>query len=288
MGIAWRCQDYEASKYAVHKRLEILAFQRGLSLSISKKQWHLDSRVSDEQAQSEELRSDGLPYETSLLHNAFSVARMSLQDRHYIRSIMECLGENAHVLKGDRILVLYEADLLSTESVLLLQRLLEMRSESGNISVWLTVRESVPFKLRDWFLDIPIPLVAPPLHPWAPVIWDWIQMTRALKSHNIEHVTAIRNTVYTLLQRNVRWFDVHQILLELILEHHSEFGDVLTGKLLDCLANSPDTATGHTLTSYRIPIAWETLFVSLYDILIPPSAEVLPPSTEVLNAQRLG
>jgi hypothetical protein len=93
-------------------------------------------------------------------------------------------------------------------------------------------------------------------------------MTRALKSHNIEHVIAIRNTVYNLLQRNVRWFDVHQILLELILEHHDEFGDVLTGKLLDCLANSPDTATGHTLTSYRIPIAWETLFVSLYDILI--------------------
>ena len=71
MGIAWRCQDYEASKSAVHKRLELLAFQRGLSLSITKKQWHLDSRVSDEQAQSEELRNDGLPYETSLIHNAF-------------------------------------------------------------------------------------------------------------------------------------------------------------------------------------------------------------------------
>ena len=268
MGIAWRCQDYEASKAAVHKRLELLAFQRGLSLCITKKQWHLDSRVSDEQAQSEELRNDGLPYETSLIHNAFSVARMSLQDRHYIRSIMESLGENAHVLKGDRILVLYEADLLSIESVLLLQRLLEMRSESGNISVWLTVRESVPFKLRDWFLDIPIPLAVPPLHPWAPVIWDWIQKTRALKSHDINHIVAIRSTVYALLQRNVRWFDVHQILLELILEHHEEFGDVLTGKLLDCLAASPDTATGHTLTSYRIPIAWENLFVSLYDILI--------------------
>jgi len=268
MGIAWRCQDYEASKSAVHKRLELLAFQRGLSLTISKKQWHLDSRVSDEQAQSEELRNDGLPYETSLIHNAFSVARMSLQDRHYIRSIMESLGENAHVLNGDRILVLYEADLLSIESVLLLQRLLEMRSESGNISVWLTVRESVPFKLRDWFLDIPIPLSVPPLHPWAPVIWDWIEKTRALKSHDINHILAIRSTVYALLQRNVRWFDVHQILLELILEHHEEFGDVLTGKLLDCLASSPDTATGHTLTSYRIPIAWENLFVSLYDILI--------------------
>ena len=268
MGIAWRCQDYEASKAAVHKRLELLAFQRGLSLSIAKKQWHLDSRVSDEQAQSEELRNDGLPYETSLIHNAFSVARMSLQDRHYIRSIMESLGENAHVLKGDRILVLYEADLLSIESVLLLQRLLEMRSESGNISVWLTVRESVPFKLRDWFLDIPIPLAVPPLHPWAPVIWDWIQKTRALKAHDINHIVAIRSTVYALLQRNVRWFDVHQILLELILEHHEEFGDVLTGKLLDCLSSSPDTATGHTLTSYRIPIAWENLFVSLYDILI--------------------
>ena len=268
MGIVWRCQDYVKSKEAVHKRLETLALERGLPLNIVRKQWHLDAKVTDEQAQSEELRSDGLPYETSILHNAFSVARMSLQDRHYIRSIVESLGENAHVLHGDRILVLYEADLISTESVLLIQRLLEMRSESGNISVWMTVRESVPYKLRDWFLDIPIPLLSPPLHPWAPVIWDWIERTRQLTTRDINHVVSIRNTIYIILQRNLRWFDIHQIFLELILEHHHSLGNVLTKSLLDCLAASPNTATGHTLTSYRIPIAWETLFVSLYDILV--------------------
>jgi hypothetical protein len=268
MGIVWRCQDYKISKYAVHKRLERIARQRNLPLTITRKQWHLDSRVSDEQAQSEELRKDGLPYETSLLHNAFSVARMSLQDRHYIRSIVESLGENAHVLNGDRILVLYEADLLSTESVLLIQRLLEMRSESGNISLWMTVRESVPYKLNDWFLDIPVPLSAPLYHPWSPVIWNWIQTTRALKTHKLEHIESLRNTIYTLLQRNVRWFDIHQILLELVLEHYRDLGKDLTRQIMDCLANSPNTAVGHTLTSYRIPIAWESLFVSLYDILI--------------------
>jgi len=268
MGISWRCQDYKISKHAVHKRLERLAFQRGLPLSIARKQWHLDSRVSDEQAQSEELRKDGLPYETSLLHNGFSVARMSLQDRHYIRSIVDSLGENAHVLRGDRILVLYEADLLSTESVLLIQRLLEMRSESGNISIWMTVRESVPHKLVDWFLDIPVPLSAPLYHPWSPIIWDWVQTTRALKEHNISHIEAIRNTIYALLQRNIRWFDIHQIFLELVLENHKSLGEELTGKLLTCLAASPNTAAGHTLTSYRIPMAWESLFVSLYDVLV--------------------
>jgi hypothetical protein len=268
MGIVWRCQDYKRSKQAVHKRLERIAQQRGLTLNINQKQWHLDSRVSDEQAQSEELRKDGLPYETSLLHNAFSVARMSLQDRHYIRSIVESLGENAHVLNGDRILVLYEADLLSTESVLLIQRLLEMRSESGNISVWMTVRESVPLKLNDWFLDIPVPLTAPLYHPWSVTVWDWVQTTRALKTHQIKHVESLRGLVYTLLQRNIRWFDIHQIFLELILEHYRELGEELTDKLLECLANSPNTAVGHTLTSYRIPLAWEGLFVSLYDILV--------------------
>lgn len=268
MGIAWRCQDYTLSKNAVHKRLERIALERGLPLTIVKKQWHLDSRVSDEQARSEELRKDGLPYETSLLHNAFSVARMSLQDRHYIRSIVDSLGENAHVLRGDRILVLYEADLLSTESVLLLQRLLEMRSESGNISVWLTVRESVPYKLQDWFLDIPIPLVAPPTIAWAAVLWDWIQRTRALNEPSIHHIESIRQVIYTLLQRNLRWFDIHQIFLELILEHGHELGSELTAKIIACLAASPNTASGHTLTSYRIPIAWENLFVNLYDILV--------------------
>ena len=268
MGIVWRCQDYKISKYAVHKRLERIAQQRGLPLTITRKQWHLDSKVSDEQAQSEELRKDGLPYETSLIHNAFSVARMSLQDRHYIRSIVDSLGENAHVLKGDRILVLYEADLLSTESVLLIQRLLEMRSESGNISLWMTVRESVPHKINDWFLDIPIPLSAPLYHPWSPIIWNWIQTTRALKVHKVNHIESIRNTIYALLQRNIRWFDIHQILLELIIENNKELGHSLTKKLLECLANSPNTAVGHTLTSYRIPIAWESLFVSLYDNLV--------------------
>jgi len=228
----------------------------------------LDSKVSDEQAQSEELRKDGLPYETSLLHNGFSVARMSLQDRHYIRSIVDSLGENAHVLNGDRILVLYEADLLSTEAVLLIQRLLEMRSESGNISVWMTVRESVPYKLNDWFLDIPVALSAPLYHPWSPVIWEWVQMTRKLKAHDVKHIEAIRSTIYALLQRNIRWFDIHQILLELVLEHYRDLGPTLTNKLLGCLANSPNTAVGNTLTSYRIPIAWESLFVSLYDILV--------------------
>lgn len=268
MGIVWRCQDYSLSKRAVHKRLERIAFQRGMNLGIIRKQWHLDSRVSDEQAQSEELRKDGLPYETSILHNAFSVARMSLQDRHYIRSIVDSLGENAHVLKGDRILVLYEADLLSTESILLIQRLLEMRSESGNISVWLTVREAVPYKLQDWFVDIPIPVSSPVFHPWAPVIWDWIEKTRSLKAHDINHIDAIRQTIYALLQRNIRWFDIHQIFLEIIMEHNYELGKPLTQKLLTCLASSPNTAAGHTLTSYRIPIAWESLFVSLYDILV--------------------
>lgn len=268
MGIVWRCQDYSLSKEAVHKRLEQVAFQRGVCLNIIRRRWHLDSKVSDEQAQSEELRKDGLPYETSLIHNGFSIARMSLQDRHYIRSIVESLGENAHVLRGERILVLYEADLLSTESVLLIQRLLEMHSESGNITIWCSVRESIPFKLRDWFLDIPIPLKFPQLHPWAPVIWDWIERTRALKQPSLNHIEALRNTIYAILQRNIRWFDIHQIFLDIVLEHNSEFGPKLTEKILECLANSPNTATGHTLTSYRIPIAWETLFVSMYNILV--------------------
>ena len=268
MGILWRCQDYTLSKKAVHKRLERIAFQRGLPLTITRKNWRLDKKVSDEQAQSEELQKDGLPYETSLIHNGFSVARMSLQDRHYIRSIVDSLGENAHVLRGDRILILYEADLLSTESVLLIQRLLEMRSESGNITVWLTVRESVPYKLKDWFLDLPIPIQVPVYHIWAPVLWNWIEMTRSVPTKQLHHIESLRNTLYSLLQRNLRWFDIHQVILELTIEHTDELGSVLTKKILECLVKSSNTAAGHTLTSYRIPIAWESLFVSLYDILV--------------------
>jgi hypothetical protein len=77
--------------------------------------------------------------------------------------------------------------------------------------------------------------------------------------------------VYTLLQRNIRWFDIHQIFLELILENYRELGPTLTKELMECLANSPNTAVGHTLTSYIIPLAWEGLLVSLYDILVGTS-----------------
>jgi hypothetical protein len=132
----------------------------------------------------------------------------------------------------------------------------------------MTVRETVAYKLRDWFLDIPIPLTVPVFHPWAPVIWDWIEKTRQVKKHELNHIESIRQTIYSLLQRNMRWFDIHQIFLELIMEHSHELGESLTYKLLNYLASSPNTAPGHTLTSYRIPIAWESLFVSLYDILV--------------------
>jgi len=117
-------------------------------------------------------------------------------------------------------------------------------------------------------MDLPIPLKFIPTHPWASVLWSWIQSTRRLKKHNLNHIVSIRNTVYSILQRNLRWFDIHQIFLDLIIDHNAELGSELTKKLLSCLINSPNTATGHTLTSYRIPIAWETLFVSLYDILV--------------------
>jgi hypothetical protein len=273
MGLAWRCQDYKLSEEAVKARLKKIAFQRGLPFSLSKKQWHLKSKASEEQGDSEESWKFRMPYETSLIHNAFSVARMSLKDREFIRSIVESLGENAHVLNGDRILVFYEADLLSTESIQLLQKLLELHSESGNISVWLTCRESVPAKLQDWFLDIPIPISAPPLHPWAPVLWKWIEALRHVPEKSITHVGPLRDALYNLLQRNIRWFDLHQILLDLILAHEDEFGPDITFQLLDVLAQSPSTASGNTLVSYRIPIAWEALFVRLYDILAGTSAQ---------------
>ena len=53
MGIAWRCQDYKTCRQAVHKRLERISKERHVPLTITRKNWHLDSRVSDHEAQSE-------------------------------------------------------------------------------------------------------------------------------------------------------------------------------------------------------------------------------------------
>ncbi len=97
--------------------------------------------------------------ETSLVHMGLDIARMSMQDKHILRPVLAKLGQGSQVMAGDqgrgaRILVLYHAHLLSSESVLLLQACLEQNE--GDLSIWMTSEMPVPQRIRDWFVEIPV------------------------------------------------------------------------------------------------------------------------------------
>ena len=85
-----------------------------------------EAGATDEGAGPGDAESGQFMYETSLVHIGLDIARMSMQDKHILRPVLVKLGQGSQVLAGEqgrgaRILVLYHAHLLSSESILLLQ-----------------------------------------------------------------------------------------------------------------------------------------------------------------------
>jgi hypothetical protein len=117
----------------------------------------------DVQSSSAEVEEDGeedkalLPMELSVLHWGFDIARMSLQDKQYVKSILTKWGRGSQVLSDghvQRCLVLYHAHLLSSESIILLQAFLEENSK--DTVLWMTSEHPLPLRLADWCLEIPV------------------------------------------------------------------------------------------------------------------------------------
>lgn len=274
----------------LHEALAAVAAARGVPFSLQARSLAAGTATGDvtEAGATEEGAGPGddgaqFMYETSLVHIGFDIARMSMQDKHILRPVLTKLGQGSQVLAGEqgrgaRILVLYHAHLLSSESVLLLQACLE-RNE-GDLSVWLTSEMPVPQRIRDWFVEIP---VAGPDRSfqafqaetgsqpagWPEVFRALIDSWRRAPRPTLSSLKEVKAFVYECLMRNLRWVEATHFLLDVVLEH-PELTDVQRAGAVAALADCEATAGCYTIPSYRIPILWESLFLQLRDVFAPP------------------
>ncbi len=273
----------------IQKALAHVAQNRGVSFSLRKATWSTETnkklqRDSEQtEAQQDETETpnsgDGIPYETSQVHLGFDIARMSMQDKNYIQSLLDRLGYGSEVAVGKkkqavkRILVFYHAHLLSHDSVLQLQMALEQHE--GGLVLWCTSELPLPYELTDWFVEIPVGgrdytlQVMKNTYGQECVEWSgyFTQLVEqwSSKPMTLQRVKEVRDWVYFCLQRNLRWQEVLQYILDALLQSKLPPNKILES--VQVLTNQPSTGGGHTLGSYRIPIAWENLGLQLASAL---------------------
>lgn len=285
LNLIWIGNRGTGKQTQVHKALQTVAQGRGVHFSIRKGMWSTETnkrlqRESEQtEAQQDETETpqqgEGIPYETSLVHLGFDIARMSMQDKNYIASLLDRLGYGTEVAIGKkkqavkRILVFYHAHLLSHDSVLQLQMALEQHE--GSLVIWCTSELPLPYELIDWFVEIPVAgrdfTLGKLKQEYGSNIIDWSTYFDTMirdwskKPMTLERIQEIRDWVYFCLQRNLRWQEVvHYILDSLVTV---KLCDNKLQKTVSFLASLPSTGGGQTLGSYRIPIAWEHLGIGL-------------------------
>lgn len=278
----------------IHKALQHVAQGRGVNFQIRKATWTTETnkqlqRISEQtEAQQDETETpqqgEGIPYEASLVHLGFDIARMSMQDKNYIASLLNRLGYGTEVAIGKkkqavkRILVFYHAHLLSHDSVLQLQMALEQHE--GSLVIWCSSELPLPYELVDWFVEIPVAgrdmSLGKMRQEYGADIMDWSQYFQELvkvwakKPMTIGRIQEIRDWIYFCLQRNLRWQEVVHYILDALLQ--SNIHPEKIKRAVAALAAEPSTGGGQTLGSYRIPIAWEHLGIELATALAETSA----------------
>jgi hypothetical protein len=268
-------------KTQIHERLKYIAKLRSIPFNIQIKTLSFDSGNASTVAKGEQEDDDSKPdnhtieYESSLIHIGFDIARMSMQDKNILRPVLTNYGKGSHVLageqgRGNRIIVLYHAHLLSSESVLIIQSVLEQND--GDLSIWITSELPVTYRIKDWFIEIPVSgedynfqkflKLKPKSINWSDIfkakILSWIKAPLP----NLKEVKEIKAFVYELLMRNLRWVECVHFLLDVIIQME-ELNEKQRFLLLEVLSNTQSTGGGLTLPSYRIPIVWENLFINL-------------------------
>jgi hypothetical protein len=276
--LCWRGMPGSGKRNELHKHLQIVASQRGIPFHVSQKIFQITPSSSgqdeDGEGTSSAVDKNNIPYEFSYIHFGFDIARMSMQDKILLRPILQKIGSGAQVLTGNqqcahRILVFYHAHLLSTESCYLLHGLLE---EASGISIWLTSELPLPHRLADYFLEIPVSskegkdlsllkLGNPTPPSWNDVFKKVFYKWSGQGSPTIQETTDVRDMIYEILMRNLRWVECIHILMDVFLEMDIPLKKKQT--LFLALADQEATAAGQTIPSYRIPLLWESLFLRL-------------------------
>jgi hypothetical protein len=283
LNLCWRGQTRSGKKQQLHKALQDLAEVRGIPFSITTKQFYtqglgksdanqISTTVEETHDDDGGSEKDSIPYEFSLLHIGFDIARMSMQDKIYLKPILQRWGAGSQVLTGkqeraSRILVFYHAHLFSTESYFLLHSLLE--NNYGDISIWLTSELPVAERLTDYFIEIPVgfqPLMKSlPQPSWYDIFYKLLQKWASKPYPRLSETTEIRALLYELLMRNLRWTDCVHYLLDVTL--NLPLKDEKRKAVLAILAAQEATAAGQTIPSYRIPLLWERLFLHIRQVI---------------------
>jgi hypothetical protein len=285
--LCWRGNPGTGKRTQLLQHLQLIAKSRNLPFGLHTKFLQIGSANAsssgeveeDDETTGERITEQGqVAYESSVIHIGFDVSRMSMQDKNILRPVFLKLGQGSQVLlgsqeRGSRILVLYHAHLLSTESILLLQSALEQND--GDLSVWMTSEIPVPLRIRDWFVEVPVGGSDKQFEKYTKTILDqgrlmaWPDIFTRLFTKwlsedepTLKDVPKIKAFVYELLMRNLRWTEcIHFVLDAIILLPGLPYEQ--RQKALSVIAACEGTGGGQTLPSYRIPILWESLFLQL-------------------------
>lgn len=280
LNLSWRGQAHSGKRTALLEALQSVAKERGLPFTLQTKQFstgslkHDDSQISttadDDGGEEGGSEKDTFPYEFSLVHVGFDIARMSMQDKIYLKPILQRWNAGSQVLagsqgRGSRILVFYHAHLLSTESYFLLHSILE--SSFGDMSLWMTSELPIAERLADYFIEIPVAMRSEGIAlPSWPALFRKLLLSWSSKPlPTLTETTEIRAFLYDLLMRNLRWSDCVHILLDVASE--IPLKKAKRQALLQILAEQEATAAGQTIPSYRIPLLWESLFLQIREAL---------------------
>jgi hypothetical protein len=287
--LAYRGMAGTGKRTALLQTLKKVADSRGLPFNIQMKTLSFDSGnastvAKGEQDDDDDSKSDNhtIEYESSLIHIGFDIARMSMQDKNILRPVLTNYGKGSHVLAsdkgcGNRIIVLYHAHLLSSESVLIIQSLLEQND--GDLSIWTTTEMPMTQRIHDWFVEIPIKGANDrnfdkyikksneANHNWNDVFEKKLLSWMKNNEPNLNDVADLKKFVYEILMRNLRFVECVHFLLDVILQMDC-LNDNQRFRLLKVLADTEATGGGITLPSYRIPIVWENLFLKLRNAII--------------------
>ena len=278
LSVCWRGPPGSGKRTLLHQQLSAWAKSFGQLYGPKKQFWDAPLQGGDasEEAAEDEDQKSLLPMEISIVHWGFDVARMSLQDKQYVKSILQRWGRGSQVLSNghaqQRCLVFYHAHLLSSESVLYLQAFLEENHRDSVL--WLTSEHPLPQRLADWCVEIPVASsvdrALARLPPGVLRIEDEIDMIYKAwmcEVPKLSDVKKIRAIVYALLHRNIRWTDGFHLWLFAL--EKLPLTPAKKVELARICTSQPFTGAGQTVPSYRIPVLWENYLLQLRNALAP-------------------
>jgi hypothetical protein len=287
LSFAWRGPPGSGKRTQLLQFLEKRATKHGIPFKVKESVWYMtkpsNGSADPEDADEEEGTSKTIPYEESAIHMGFDVARMSMSDKLFLQSILtrwtgqEDVVLSSHQTMTMRYLVLYHAQYLTDESTLQLQEALE---QYPSFAILVTTELPICPRLRDLFLEIPVPYrglkessgddklltnyVAKAHLPSTDVWMTYFDQTLDTWSSSWPQtrVQEVRNWIYTCLQRNLRWTDVIQYWIKAVYRAPWMTPE-LRKTVLKVLWKAESGAGWVLVTSYRIPILWESVHSQL-------------------------